>query len=108
MTKDDHTGEHLQRSPAGSWVYRRRVPKDLLEDVGKREVKLTLKTKVYAVAVVAAAVIDREVEQRFEELRKAKLVTAKDPVGQIGEEAQRVAALALGRLRLHTGGDSEG
>ena len=95
--------DHLQVNSAGGWTYRRRVPQDLIEAIGKREVKLALGTKDRTVAVVAAKVIDDEVQRNFEKLRKTlsdEREAVLHPVDRIAEEARRVADDAISRLRL--------
>jgi len=71
---------------------------------GKHEVKVTLATKSFAVAIVAAEVVNSEVEGSFEVARKAIGGTQEaDPIDELARAAKGVAEDALGRLRKHGG-----
>jgi hypothetical protein len=63
--------EYISRSGVrGTYSYRRAVPQELRLQLGKREIKLSLKTADYAAAVIASQVINKQVEAQFEKARE--------------------------------------
>jgi len=100
-------GDHLQQTSSGLWVYRKRVPADLIDVIGKREIKLALKTRNRVVAVVAASLINDEVEKSFGSIRETLVRRSglteggsNDPLENILSEARAITEDALSRLRL--------
>ena len=91
---------HVQPGRGGKWLYRKRVPKDLLEVIGRGEVKLTLGTESYDIATLAASMVDREVERRFAEIRLGLAAETEDTLSGDEKTAKEVAEAALGRLKL--------
>ena len=64
---------YIQRkTPNGTFYYRRRLPSDLIEILGKREIKLSLKTKDPIVAQVQAKRVTNKLEAEWKSLRKPK------------------------------------
>ncbi len=61
---------YLKRSQkTGSYSYRRRVPDDCRETLGKREHKVSLKTKVHSVALGRAAQVNADFEKAITQIR---------------------------------------
>lgn len=92
---DRSEGQHIQRLANGNWRYRRKVPLDLREQMGKTEIIVSLKTDKHAVAVIAGAAIDQQVEEEFERQRQEIRATSLD---RLTQEAREVTEDALGRL----------
>ena len=61
-----------QKTPNGVFYYRRRPPSDLIEIVGKKEIKLSLKTKDPIVAQAQAKRVTNKLEAEWKNLRKPK------------------------------------
>lgn len=98
---EDATAKHVQKLASGGYRYRRKVPLDLRETIGKREIVVSLRTSRHEVAALAAGTIDEAVELEFERLRKGLEASS---FGGIAEEAKVVAKEALGRLGFGNNG----
>jgi len=61
-----------QKTLSGTFYYRRRLPSDLIEILGKREIKLSLKTKDPIVAQAQAKRVTNKLEVEWQNLRKPK------------------------------------
>jgi len=61
-----------QKTLNGTFYYRRRLPSDLIEILGKREIKLSLKTKDPIVAQAQAKRVTNKLEVEWQNLRKPK------------------------------------
>lgn len=61
--------KHLTQDRAGLWLYRRRVPLDLVERVGKKFIKKSLKTDSLRDAMTARDRIDLELDAEWTALR---------------------------------------
>ena len=100
--------QHITKSPKGIWVYRRRVPQDLRDILGRHEIKLSLKTDDFLVAMLIARVLNEDVEKSFEDARKLQIKMRNGekaeeelthgPIEEIMGEAVRLTEDALERL----------
>jgi len=61
-----------QKTPNGTFYYRRRLPSDLVEKSGKKEIKLSLRTKDPIVAQAQAKRVTNKLEAEWKNLRKPK------------------------------------
>ena len=61
-----------QKNPNGTFYYRRRLPSDLVEKSGKKEIKLSLRTKDPIVAQAQAKRVTNKLEAEWNNLRKPK------------------------------------
>lgn len=61
-----------QKTPNGTFYYRRRLPSDLVEKSGKKEIKLSLRTNDPIVAQAQAKRVTNKLEAEWKNLRKPK------------------------------------
>ncbi len=91
--------KHLAKNAAGTFIYRRRVPLDLLEAIGARELKRSLETRELDTALkrfpAAAAWADGLIE------------SARARPGQAGQDFDRLAARWLSEKIAHYPADLE-
>ncbi|HIE78687.1 MAG TPA: hypothetical protein EYP92_07745 [Candidatus Thioglobus sp.] len=63
-----------QKTPNGTFYYRRRLPSDLVKFLGQKEVKLSLKTRDPIIAQAKAKRMSSKLEAKWQTLRKPKAV----------------------------------
>ena len=62
----------LTRSVNGWYTFRRKVPVDVQKDLGRKEIKKSLKTKDVSIALSSAAALYQKYEDQFNRLREAQ------------------------------------
>ncbi|MEQ8829523.1 MAG: integrase [Alphaproteobacteria bacterium] len=62
----------------GVWKFRRRVPVDLVDVLGRKQIKRSLKTKSRDLAATRAAALDAEIEAQWASLRAGAIASAED------------------------------
>jgi integrase len=82
-----------KRPDSSFFTYRKRVPEDLRALVGKREIKISLRTRDPAEAKIANARMDAEVETGWAQLRRGVIsVSQKQAVAMAGEIYRELVA----------------
>ncbi len=83
----------VRHPKTGIYQFRKRVPEDLRQVIGKREEKVTLKTRDPAKAQVEYLRVASEVAERWENLRKGRVeLTKKQAFGIAGECYRSIVA----------------
>jgi len=99
--KTSKQSNHIRQSQTGYWTFRRRVPAQLQEYLGRKEWKVALRTKSHAEAALMAERHLRASEQAFMEARMALgLIT--DPIQITQFEAWKSAKQKLAGWDFHS------